>query len=79
MFRRLVARGRRCYLCNGLPQVVGCYAPHDQAGCQAPPGKVRTLWYLLCDQCLTLPDCWARVEARVRREVATWPASPEVN
>jgi hypothetical protein len=70
VMRHLIARGKRCLLCGGLPVLVGLYAPADHAGVRAPKGKTRALAYLLCDPCSKLSDAQARVEALVNRDIA---------
>jgi len=77
--RGMMRRGRRCYLCSGPPRWGGMFVPYDQAACDAPPGKTRTYWYLLCERCHALPDFEERVETPLLREIARTPIDPERN
>ena len=79
LMRWMVEHGHRCYLCHGEPAVAGCFIPNDQESCQAPPGKTRTYWYMLCEVCLARPGTQDRAEGKILREIACCPATPEVN
>ena len=69
-----------CALCDEpdpVEGVIGCFIPRPAiverfSGPMAPlrRGKMRTLWYALCEQCSRLEDAPERVEARMEKDAA---------
>jgi len=62
-----------CYLCEkeGI-KFVGCFAPDDPTKLilgEPAPGKIRTYWYGLCEECFKLPDKAELVEKKMESEM----------
>jgi len=69
-----------CILCDEpdpVKPVIGCFIPRPViverfSGPMAPlrQGKMRTIWYVLCEQCSRLEDAAARAEARMEKDAS---------
>lgn len=62
-----------CYLCGKEEiKVFGCCIPNDPANWllgEPAPGKARTYWYGLCEECFKLPDKARLVEKKMESEM----------
>ena len=62
-----------CYLCGKEEiKVLGCCVPDDPTkwiSGKPAPGKTRTFWYGLCEECFKLPDKAELVEKKIASEL----------
>ena len=60
---------RHCYLCGKEEvNVLGCFVPDDPTkwiSGKPAPGKTRSFWYGLCEECFKLPDKAELVEKKI--------------
>ena len=62
-----------CYLCGEEKiKALGCFVPDDPTkwiSGKPAPGKTRTFWYGLCEECFILPDKAELVERKMASEM----------
>jgi hypothetical protein len=64
MVEDIKKHGKGCSLCSMPTFNAGIWFPNEEASLKlgAPPGKMRTIVYALCDRCAVLPDVSDRIE-----------------
>lgn len=54
-----------CILCQGAPNMVGIFIPHDSVKFGGNDTQQRMCFYPLCTRCSQSPGCWERVDRKL--------------